>query len=288
MTPHTQQTYRHRILRVQLHIQEHLGEDLSLDALARIAHFSPYHFHRVFRAFAGESVAEYVRRLRLERAVMMLRGSERSVLEVALDAGYGTHEAFTRAFKERFGVTPSECRSHGLSTPYWEEKQAMLKTFDPARVSVQVKRFDPMRVAFRRHVGPYSAVQPVFAEFMKWCVARGLFHQRALEIGVCHDDPAVTDPDKIRYDCALTVDETFQPEGDVQVTTLTGGDYAVATFRGPYTEFDAVYQHVYAEWLPASGREARNAPPFEIYLRGPGETTPDDYLTEICVPLEGK
>jgi AraC family transcriptional regulator len=72
------------------------------------------------------------------------------------------------------------------------------------------------------------------------------------------------------------------------VGTLAGGDYAVVEYRGPYTDLDAVYHHLYAEWLPASGREARNAPPFEIYRRGPGETTPDDYLTEVCLPLDGR
>ncbi|MCU0703258.1 MAG: AraC family transcriptional regulator [Fimbriiglobus sp.] len=241
---------------------------------------TPYTRHRIFRGFIGESVGESVRRRR--------RGTERSVLEIAPEAGYGTHESFTRAFKERFGVTPTECRTVGLNTPFAQKRETMPTTFDATQLSVRVKHFDPMRIAFRRHVGPYEGVQPVFMEFMKWVAAKGLFADHVLEIGVCHDDPAVTDADKIRYDCAVTVDEKFQPEGDVQVGTLAGGDYAVVEYRGPYTDLDAVYHHLYAEWLPASGREARNAPPFEIYRRGPGETTPDDYLTEVCLPLDGR
>jgi AraC family transcriptional regulator len=288
MTPNTRETYRHRILRVQLFIQEHLADDLSLETLARVAHLSPYHFHRIFRAFVGEAVGGYVRRLRLERGVLLLRSSSRTVLEVALEAGYGSHEAFARAFKERFGITPTDCQSDGLNTPFPEETQAMHATFDPTRLMVQVKPLTPMRIAFRRYVGPYDAVGPVFGAFVRWCGERGLIAPDARVLGVCHDDPAVTDPDKLRYDCAVTVGDGFRPEGDVQATTLAGGEYAVATYHGPYSDFAGVYQHLFADWLPGSGREPRNAPPFEVYLRGPHDGPPDEYLTDICVPLDPK
>src|SRR5262245_7122707 len=105
MTTPTEQTYRQRILKVQLFIQEHLDEELSLERLARVAHFSPYHFHRIFRGLVGEGVTEHVRRLRLESAAVALKTTERSIIQVALDAGYGTHEAFTRAFRQQFGVS---------------------------------------------------------------------------------------------------------------------------------------------------------------------------------------
>jgi AraC-like DNA-binding protein len=120
MTTATEQTYRQRILRVQLFIQEHLDEELSLERLARVAHFSPYHFHRIFRALVGEGVNEHVRRLRLESAAVDLKNTGRTVLEIALDAGYGTHEAFTRAFRQMFGVSPSQYRAgqHPLYSPW--------------------------------------------------------------------------------------------------------------------------------------------------------------------------
>ena len=98
---------RHRILRVQLYIEGHLDEDLSLGQLAEVADLSPYHFHRIFRATIGEGVAEYVRRVRLEAAAIALKATTDSVTNVAFDAGYGSHEAFTRAFRRRFGVSPS-------------------------------------------------------------------------------------------------------------------------------------------------------------------------------------
>jgi AraC family transcriptional regulator len=79
-----------RILRVQRFIQEHLDEDLTLERLAEVAGYSPYHFHRIFRGQVGERTDDYVRRLRMEQAAHSLRYRERSVLDVALNSGYGS------------------------------------------------------------------------------------------------------------------------------------------------------------------------------------------------------
>ena len=108
MKPDTERDYKERILKVLIHIQEHLDEPISLEDLGRVAHFSPFHFHRVFRGMVGESVKEHVRRLRLERAAHRLKFGEEAVTRIALDAGYETHESFTRAFKSLFGESPSE------------------------------------------------------------------------------------------------------------------------------------------------------------------------------------
>src|SRR6266853_3843414 len=104
------QSYQERVLRVLLHIQRNLDRPLELEELASVACFSPFHFHRIFRGIVGESVMEYVRRLRLEQAAQKLRFSDSPVIDVALDAGYESHEAFTRAFSARFGLSPSSFR----------------------------------------------------------------------------------------------------------------------------------------------------------------------------------
>jgi AraC family transcriptional regulator len=282
MTNPTTVTYRQRLLRVQLYIQQHLAEELPLDRLARLAHFSPYHFHRIFKALVGEGVNEHVRRLRLESAAVALKTTERSVLQVALDAGYGTHEAFTRAFKQLFGVSPSQFRAgrHPLYSP--QETVNMTKTPH----DVRVEKVPPRRVAFLRHLGPYQSVGPTFERLAGWAGQRGLFGPNTLMLGVCHDDPDVTPPDKIRYDCCVTVDERVGGEGEIGVQTLDGGECAVVTHRGPYATLGESYRWLYGVWLPTSGREPGNAPPFEVYCNSPRDTPPEELLTDICVPLK--
>lgn len=113
----TRHDYQARVVRVLRHIQEHLDGALDLQELARVACFSSFHFHRVFAAMTGETIADHVRRLRLERAAMQLRSSPRPVIQVALDAGYQAHEAFTRAFKAAFGVSPAQFRHASQPEP---------------------------------------------------------------------------------------------------------------------------------------------------------------------------
>jgi AraC family transcriptional regulator len=99
-----------------------------------------------------------------------------------------------------------------------------------------------------------------------------------------HDDPEVTPPDKVRYDACLVVDDRFQPEGEVGLQEI-GGDYAVATHRGPYDALGEVYAWVCGQWLPGSGRELRSAASVEVYQNSPQEAKPAELLTDIHLPL---
>jgi AraC family transcriptional regulator len=104
-------------------------------------------------------------------------------------------------------------------------------------------------------------------------------------LGVYHGDPDVTPAGKLRADCGVTVDDGVAGAGEVGVQTLDGGDYAILRQRGPYSELSAAYRWLYGTWLPASGREPRHAPPFEVYLNSPQEVKAEDLLTDIHLPL---
>jgi AraC family transcriptional regulator len=99
-----------RIDGVKKYIRDHIDEPLTREALAGVAGFSVPHFHRIFTAQLGENIASYVRRIRLERAGRKLRMGAVDITQVALAAGYDTHTAFSRAFKQQYGLSPSEFR----------------------------------------------------------------------------------------------------------------------------------------------------------------------------------
>jgi AraC family transcriptional regulator len=282
MTP-TEQTYRERILRVQLFIQEHLDEELPLDRLAHVAHFSPYHFHRIFRGLVGEGVNEYVRRLRLESAALALKSSGRSVIRVALDAGYGTHEAFSRAFRQQFGVSPSQYRAGRRPL---SRQETVTMTSATAVREVRFETVPPRHVAFLRHVGPYNTVGATFGRLMAWAGRRGLLGPQALPLAIPYDDPEVTAADKLRCDCCVTVGEGIAPDGEIGVQTVEGGECAVLTHVGPYRQLGESYRWLFGTWLPASGRELRNSPAFEIARNSPETTPPEQLRTDIYLPLE--
>lgn len=291
MKESTEQVYRQRILRVQMYIQENLDRDLPLEELARESYFSEYHFHRIFRAVVGEPLKEYIRRLRLERAVSHLKHTNNSIINIAFDAGYQTHEAFTRAFKAIFGCSPSGFRS-GNGMVVQHQSDASMRELNPAKgdhpMKVEIKTIGKMHVAFVRHVGPYDQVGKTWDRLCMHLGKAGCLGAGSRFVGICYDDPDVTAPEKIRYDACVTVDEDFEPEGDIAIQTIGGGEYAVTTHFGPYKKLGQTYTKLFRQWLLQSNRELRSEPCMEFYLNDPEGTEPEDLLTDVCLPLKPK
>jgi AraC family transcriptional regulator len=293
----TERSYHERILRVLTYIQEHLDEALALDDLAAVAHFSPYHFHRIFRGIVGESVMEHVRRLRLERAAHRLKFSDQPVTRIAFEAGYESHEAFTRAFGALFGAAPSKFRAL-RRWPAWPEAPSGihyqpdgavrgLNPFFPGgpSVDVRIETLPVLHVAFLRHVGPYEDVGQTWNRLASWAGPRGLFASHPRLVGIPYDDPEVTPADKLRYDACITVDDRVRPEGDVGIQDVGGGAFAVATHRGPFRRIGETFTRLYGEWLPTSGQELRGAPPLLMCRNASADTPEADLLTDIYMPL---
>ena len=152
-------------------------------------------------------------------------------------------------------------------------------------MEVRIERVAPRRVAFTRHVGPYSEVGTAWGKLMSWAGRQGLLRSRPTILGIVHDDPEVTPPEKIRYDACLVVDGAVRAEGEIGVQEIGGGEFAVTTHRGPYEELSKTYARLLGQGLPTSGREPRSSPAFEIYRNSPTDTAPADLVTDIHLPL---
>lgn len=300
MKEQTFEDYRRRMLAVLVHIQSHLDEELSLEELAAVANFSPFHFHRLFQGLVGESVKEHVRRLRLERAAHQLRHTGQSVTEMALAAGYQTLESFTRAFQKMFQQSPTEFRVARRVAAFGHAPARVhfvavgtLTDFQPAlsgqsglpALEVRFEQLPEMRIAFVRHVGTYEETDEAVERLFRWAGPRGLLNEPATFFGIAYDDPEVTPSDKLRYDAALEVPEAITPEGDIGIQLLPSQKYAVTLHRGSYETLGVTYSHFCGEWLPLSGREVLAAPALEFYLNSPQDTPPAELRTEIYLPV---
>jgi AraC family transcriptional regulator len=291
--------YEDRILRVLTHIQEHLDAELDLEELAQVACFSSFHFHRLFAAMTGETIADHVRRLRLERAAMDLRSHAAPVIQVALAAGYQAHAAFTRAFKAAYRVSPVEFRrapgrSTRLATPSGVHFQPgkPLTTFKTRHLTKKImkvitKKIKPMRVAYLRHLGPYEEVRETWKDVTARLKADQQISPHSVFIGVGHDDPAVTPAAELRYDACVTVDEGYAPAKPLELQTIVGGDYAVAK-NCPIPKIKEAYQYLFGKWLARSSREFRPAPSFAVLLDFRDTVAPAKRRVDIYVPLMPK
>jgi len=294
----TRQDYLDRIRRVLRFVQEHLDEPLPPDRLASVASLSTYHFHRIFSGLVGESLSEHVRRLRLERAAGELRRTDRSVIEIALGAGYDAHEPFTRAFRSHFGLPPAAFRKSAnamvfppaMCAVHYGTDEAVSRFVplqeDTRMIDVRIDTLPPRRLLAVPHHGDYQKIGNAFGRIMAIATDRGLLGPHTQSVGVYYHDPDVTPEGALRSAAGITVPHDFAdvPEG-CELLDLPGGEHAIGVHRGPYRELHGSYQWLFGQWLPSSGRETADAPATEVYVNDPQQTPEADLITHICVPL---
>lgn len=279
-------SHRERMERVMRYMDEHANETLGLERLAGVAHLSPHHFHRVFKAYAGLNVAAYVRRRRLILAADRLASTSRSVLAIALDAGFGSHESFTRAFSALFGCTPSAYRERSRTAPaHALPAPNPLPVQGGSDMEMQLTEVPRMRVACVRHVGPYSSCQPAWDALCAWGVRENQFGPDSVFLGISWDEPDATPPEEIRYDACVTVADTVAAGDGVDIRHVGGGRHACAVHLGPFEGLEATYRQLYAAILAQEDLAIGQEPAFEIYRTDPKTTPPDKLVTEIYVPL---
>ena len=283
MTAERQQDWFHRIQMARQLIESRLAEDIPLDELAAAVHSSPFHFHRMFRGMTGETVRDYSRRLRLERAAQHLIHSDADILTIALDVGYDSHEAFTRAFKRHFGVAPSVFRSEKRDVTQHAGDDSMTTVLD-----VHIERHEAKRIAYVRHVGPYSTVSEAWKAIMKWGWSKMLFG-KAETFGLCFDDPDVTPAERLRYEACMVVGDRVRPKNPVAIRTIPATTYAVTIHHGGFDTISATYArlcaHVCREPIEGLRWQLSDPPSMERYLRDPRKVAPEEMRTEILMPV---
>ncbi|MGC4123257.1 MAG: AraC family transcriptional regulator [Myxococcales bacterium] len=310
--------YAARINRVVDHVEKHLDEPLALEDLAKVACFSPFHFHRLFKAFTGESLYQFVLRLRLEKAASQLvQHPNKSVTAIALDCGFGSSASFARSFRAAFGMSASQWRDGGSKncktvrkggkegegssgygapdagawgaghTPGSGGMQKALKVKDPQ--SVEVVNQAAMTVAYVRHTGPYAGDAALFGrlfgQIMKWAGPRGLLGPATKCLTIYHDNPEITEEDKRRISVCVAVPQGTRAEGEIGVMEIPAGKYVMARFEIDPSEYGEAWAYVYGKWLPESGYQPDDRPCFELYLNDPEKHPQKKHVVAICAPV---
>ena len=299
--------YARRMHRVQAHVDRHLSEALDLTQLAAVAHFSPFHFHRLFTAWMGETVGDYLRRRRLEVAALRLLTQPRTpVLEIALTMGFGSAEAFAHAFRARFGCSASQWRRHkaeeralqlrklGQTQSKGDQARpgavdddgASFNLVDPSTMHVNINERSATRVVYLRYVGPYGpGVGAFWQQHFHPFLERHQLWGRDI-YGVSHDDPEITAPASCRYDTCVEVDASFVAPIGAQLTTIAGGTYASMPFKGTSDTIGAAWKRLMRDWLPDSGYQLDGRPTFEHYWPGASfDLTTGAFECNIVIPL---
>ncbi len=317
--------YEERINRVLDHITQHLDGDLSLSRLARVSHFSAFHFHRIFLDVTGETVNSFVRRVRLERAAQLLKATpKRRITDVALEVGFAGLAEFSRAFKAHFGLNASAwdrraplekskiCKAPGDLTLYpLEELEQQQQAFG---WRVRIGKMDRCRFVYVRIFDAFEneRVMDAYRSLLNWLAQRQTALDDVVMIGMSPDDPTVTPAEKYRYDLGVVfptsagdqgiVGEILKARGrasrslplpqraECEAFGLTVRDFeaeAVAVLHcvGDLTAVSYAWQYLFRIWLPNSGYQPANMPGFELFVRTPEEIGWETFDLYGCLPI---
>jgi len=281
----TEKDYQERINKILTYINENIMKEISLDDLAREACFSKFHIHRIFSAYVGETLNSYILRTKLSKAATRLcSDSTKNVTDVAMRAGYDTPAAFTKAFKKYFGMSPrdfvkKDCKAE---TVFFVNPEKI----NVSNVNAKIVSVDPVNVLFVRRTGEYlkSSIS-AWRALIKFADEKKLFKDNVQAIGIGYDDPTITEPDKIRYEACISVDDDVAPEGEFGVKRIPGGKYIKLLHKGPYQELENSYRKLY-QFVLQNEISLGYKPCFDKYLNSPQSTKPEDLRTEIYLPVE--
>jgi len=285
--------YRTRFRRVLDYLDRHLERAPAVEELAEVAAFSKYHFHRQFCGLFGIGVYEYAQLGRLKRASYRLAFRRPAkTIDVALASGYATPEAFGRAFKKVVGQTPTEFKA----TPRWESWHAAFAPLTKIRSThmapeytpdqVRITDFPATRVATLEHRGDPRRIGSTIRKFIDWRRENRLHPDRSATFNVLYTDEYGIAPDEFRFGLCAATERAIAPnDHGVVATVLPAGRCAVLRHLGSDATLRAALAYLYSDWLPGSGQELRDFPPFLERVTFYPEVPEHEAITDIYLPL---
>jgi len=293
------------------YIEKHIDQPIDLYTLSQIAHFSPYHFHRIFTVMIGETPNFFLQRIRVEKAAQLLRDEKQTpISDIAYYCGFNNISSFSRTFRKYFATTPKEFRytekpifvkdgvrfskigkviskDGQVDTPLYSEFCCVeLKKIIIMDTKVEIKEMPEMKVVYCRHTGQFNQIYKAYEKVMRWAGPRGLLRfPETKTITVYHDDPAITSIDKVRQDACITVNEDVKVDGEIGKMTISSGKYAVGRFEIEVTEFEQAWNTM-CLWLTESGYEPGDGSPYELYYNDHNQHPEKKFILDICIPIK--
>lgn len=245
-------------------IETGFGDELTLDNVAEAAGVSRFHLSRAFSLATGRSVMAYVRARRLSEAARALAAGEPDILQAALSAGYASHEAFTRAFRDQFGATPERVRQAGLSIIHLQEPIRMTTPANPAPLSptfIDCKEMQLVGINEHYVTGPGAGIP---AQWQRFGPYMGTIPGQVygVSFGVVHN---YDDEKGYDYMCAVETSDPAAAPPELARLKIPAAHYAVFRHEGHVSSIASTIQAIWMNWLPNSDHEGVNAPSLERY-----------------------
>lgn len=293
----SRQIYIEKINVVQDYIENHLDEEISIRKLSEIAAFSEYHFQRIFKQFTSESLYSFIKRLRLEKAIFLLRSNRKlTIQDIALSVGFSNQASFAKALKERYQVNASQIREmNDLKVNQLISKNRMNgKVFTdhsyynkPVELTIQV--IEPIKVLYIRYTGAYKGnsdlFSKLFAKLNSFAEKNNLVNQETKWFVAYHDYNDLTVEEKLRLSVCMSIKTDVAYQGEFGCMELAGGRYAVGRFLLGEEEYQGAWNYMISQWLPDSGYFPDDRLCFEYFPPQEQENEHARRVVDIYIPI---
>jgi AraC family transcriptional regulator len=280
-----------------------LSADLSLETIAKIGFYSPFHLHRLFKSITNETLNSYVTRKRIEKtASILMHKKEVSVSELVLEFGFSSNSTFTRAFKKQYGQSPSDFRKSNFNsfskiskTNSKKRKDnsnseeyictlTNLKEWIQMNATIEIKELPKMDWAFITHIG-VDGLDAAYGRLLKWAIPKGLVGANLKMGRIYHDSFKITEPDKVRMSACLLLPSPIEVTGEIGLTATQKGKCIVGHFEIAPHDFGKSWQSLFI-WMNENGYKKADQNPFEIMHNNFNEHPEKKCIVDLCIPIE--
>jgi len=294
--------YIKRINAVLIFIDENLDSELSLEIVAKAAFYSPFHFHRIFKAITNEPLNSYITRKRIEKtASILLRQKNISISELSLQYGFNSNSSFTRTFKKFYSISPSEFRKtkskyskidqvdskngqeNGLPEEYICNINNLINWIK-MNATIEIKEMPKLDLAFITQIG-VEGLGNAYAKLLQWAAPKGLLTEDSKMATIYHDSFKITEPNKVRMSACLILKEKTEVSGEIGLTILEKGKCIVGHFEIGIQEFEKSWTGLFL-WMNENGYKKADRNPFEIYHNNFNEHSEKKAIVDFCIPIE--
>lgn len=292
MTQVSQQDQQNRIYRAIEYMENHLQESMLLEDLAVVAGFSPFYFHRIFTCWMEESPIQYLNRLRLERAVNLIKKNPMlNLTNIAGFCGYSSVSVFSRSFKQKYGISPRTYRNEltSLSADPLQPIDAIsMENMAAYQRGVEILEMPSFNVLAVPTMQGYQldSICSAWDTLFTWTQARQLWHADIWRLGISFDDPKITPLGKCRYYAACRLEKPVKATGNLSIFTIPEGKYILCHFHLTVDKIQAAYHWVFHKIMLDAQVQYRGGMVYERYL-SPSETPADQPMRlTIAIPIE--
>lgn len=295
--------YINRINKILTYVENNLNSDLSLEKLSVLAYYSPFHLHRLFKAYTNETLNSYIIRKRIEKAAsILIHQKEATISELAFNYGFNSNSSFTRTFKKVYGVSPSEFRKlspsnyskigkieskNGQIRPIFEDYICNInlhKSWIEMNAKIEIKETPKLDFAFLTQIG-INGLHNAFEKLIKWAKSKGLTENPDFKMArIYHDSFKITEPEKIRMSASVLLKEPVEVSGEIGLTVIEKGKCIVGRFEIEPMDFEKSWNGLFV-WMNENGYKKADKNPFEIFHNNFSEHPENKAIVDFYIPI---